>query len=80
MTERLPSNDRSIHIYTYGLTGGIYEVSLQMDLSAVIHIHLKYHEDCFSHSEFDRGDTQIDIHTGTQTAWRSYKPTLIFSK
>jgi hypothetical protein len=50
---------------------------VQMGSGAMIYI-TKFRKDWFSHSEFDKGDTQTDIHTGTQRAWRLHKPTLFF--
>jgi hypothetical protein len=55
-TELFPSNDRGIHIQTHRLMGGIYEVC-HWDGLRCHDIHMNFHQDWFSHSKVDRGDT-----------------------
>jgi hypothetical protein len=70
-TESLHSNDRRIHTQTQRQMGGISEVR-RRDGLRYHDIQIKFHKDCFSHSNVDSGYTQ------TQTAWGSHMPTFIF--
>jgi hypothetical protein len=49
-TEPLPSNDRSIHIQTHRLMGGIYEVC-RWDVLRCHGIHTKFRKDPFRNSK-----------------------------
>jgi hypothetical protein len=56
-TQPLPGNDRRIHIETHRLMGGIYEVR-RWDGFSCHYIHTKFHNNWFSHSNVNKGDTQ----------------------
>jgi hypothetical protein len=73
-TKPLPSNNRRLHIQTYRLMGDIYEVH-HSDGLRCRDIHTKSHKDWFRHSKVNRVGFK-----DTETACKSHKLTLIFSK
>jgi hypothetical protein len=56
-TDPLPSTDRGIHVQTYRLMGGIYEVCRWNRLRCH-DMHTEFHKDWYRHSKVNWGDSQ----------------------
>jgi hypothetical protein len=74
-TEHLPSYDaRDTHTNWYG---GFMKYGTQMGVRC-LDIHTRFLKDKFTHWKVNEGGG-IHRHTRTQIAWRSHRPTFIFS-